>query len=51
MSLHDFLVKATARYPDNVAVVDPDVGSITYRELGALSDRIRDRLYVYGVRP
>jgi non-ribosomal peptide synthetase component E (peptide arylation enzyme) len=49
-SLHDFLVNATSQYPDNVAIVDPDVGSLTYRELGQLSDRVRDRLYSLGVR-
>ena len=51
MSLHDFLVSAAAQYPDNVAVIDPDVGSVTYRELGQLSDRVRDRLHAFGVRP
>lgn len=50
-SLHGFLVAATAQYPDNVAVEDPDVGSLTYRELGHLSDRVRDRLHALGVRP
>src|SRR3982751_736374 len=49
-SLHDFLVNASSQYPDNVAIVDPDVGSLTYRELGQLSDRVRDRLYSLGVR-
>jgi len=49
-SLHDFLLGSTAQYPENVAVVDPNVGSITYRELGHLSDRVRDRLYSLGVR-
>ena len=49
-SLHDSLVSASSQYPDNVAVVDPDVGSLTYSELAQLSDRVRDRLYALGVR-
>src|SRR5215204_107816 len=50
-SLHDFLISATAQYPDHVAVVDPNVGALTYRELGQLSDRVRDRLCALGVKP
>lgn len=49
-SLHGFLLSASARFPDNVAVVDPGVGSVTYSELAHLSDRVRDRLFALGVR-
>jgi amino acid adenylation domain-containing protein len=35
---------------DHVAVEDPPTGQITYRDLAALSDRVRDRLVALGVR-
>lgn len=51
MILHRYLDDAVHRWPDNVAVQEPEGGSITYRELGELSDRLRDRLVQFGVRP
>src|SRR5262245_40091856 len=46
------LLKASAaRRPSHVAVEDPPDASITYAELDELSDRVRDRLLVLGVRP
>jgi amino acid adenylation domain-containing protein len=36
---------------EHVAVEDPPDGAITYRDLAALSDRVRDRLVAMGVRP
>ena len=42
--LFRFLEGSAQRYPDRAAVVEPGVGSITYRELDGLSDSLRDRL-------
>jgi amino acid adenylation domain-containing protein len=49
--LHRYLDDAARRWPDNVAVREAGGASITYRELGELSDRLRDRLVRLGVRP
>ena len=49
-ALHQFFLQAARRYPERTAVIEPDAGSITYRELAALSDRVRDHLYNNGVR-
>lgn len=48
-SLHDRLIAAAARDPSSIAIVEPGVASITYGELDALSDRLRDRLQAMGV--
>ena len=48
--LHELFVQSAERYPQHEAVVEPGVGSVTYRELAVLSDRLRDRLYALGVR-
>lgn len=50
MILHQYLDDAVRRWPENLAIKEPEGGSITYRELGDLSDRLRDRLAHYGVR-
>jgi amino acid adenylation domain-containing protein len=50
-ALHEHFVRAAQRFPDNVAVIEPGHGAITYRELATLSDRLRDRLRALGVRP
>jgi amino acid adenylation domain-containing protein len=50
-ALHEHFVAAAGRWPEHTAVVDPGHGTITYRELAALSDRLRDRLVAMGVRP
>ncbi len=49
--LHGYFVAAARRWPERTAVVDPGQGAITYRDLAALSDRLRDRLAATGVRP
>lgn len=49
--LHGHFVAAAQRHPDRVAVVEPGYGEIAYRDLAALSDRLRDRLAALGVRP
>jgi amino acid adenylation domain-containing protein len=50
-TLHRFFVEAAERWPDQAAVVEPGAGAVSYRELGALTDRLRDRLRAMGVRP
>jgi amino acid adenylation domain-containing protein len=50
-ALHRLFIDAAARHGGNVAVVEPGRGTITYRELDRLSDRVRDRLAAMGVRP
>jgi len=49
--LHHYLSEAAKRHPDRIAVIEPGLGEITYRDLDALSDRLRDRLRAMGVRP
>jgi amino acid adenylation domain-containing protein len=49
--LHSYFDRAAAQYPDHSAVEEPGIGSITYRGLNVLSDRVRDRLHTLGVRP
>src|SRR5687767_11401334 len=49
-SLVDLLATAVARWPERIAVED-EKGALTYREVDALSDRVRDRLRVLGVGP
>jgi len=51
MILHRYLDDAARAWPDRVAVVEPGGHSITFRDLAALSDRLRDRLVALGVRP
>ncbi len=48
--LHETLIAAARRRGGHVAVEDLDGGAITYAELDALSDRVRDRLVRRGVR-
>lgn len=49
-SLVDLLAAAVAQWPERVAVED-ESGALTYREVDALSDRVRDRLRALGVGP
>jgi amino acid adenylation domain-containing protein len=51
MVLHQGLEASAGRRPGHVAVVMPEGGQITYRDLADLSDRVRDRLAHLGVRP
>jgi amino acid adenylation domain-containing protein len=48
--LPGFFNDAVERFPDQIAVVEPNQGSLTYRELDQLSDRVRNRLHAIGVR-
>ena len=47
--LHPFLNDTARRIPGRVAVENPGSGEITYHDLAALSDRVRDRLIHWGV--
>lgn len=49
--LHQFLDDSARRRPDHVAIEEPGKGTITYGDLAALSDKLRDRLHHLGVRP
>ena len=49
-SLHAMLDAVARARTDHVAVEDPPDGRISYRELAALSDRLRDRLVALGVK-
>ena len=49
--LHIPFGRAARQYPDHVAVIEPGKGSISYRDLDAVSDRVRDRLRADGVGP
>jgi amino acid adenylation domain-containing protein len=48
-ALHEAFVTSARRLPSQVAVVDPQRGSIGYGALDALSDRARNRLAALGV--
>jgi amino acid adenylation domain-containing protein len=50
-ALADLLEASAGRAPEQVALVIPGGARITYAELDALSDRLRDRLWHLGVRP
>ncbi len=50
-ALYEFLDASARRRPHSVAVREPGAGVISYAELAALSDRVRDRLVRMGVIP
>ena len=47
--LHELFIASARQNPRALAVVEPGQGSISYGELDALSDRLRDRLAKLGV--
>ncbi len=51
MTLQRYLEDSVARFADRIAIREPGDATISYRELGALSDRLRDRLVALGVEP
>ncbi|MCI0453219.1 MAG: amino acid adenylation domain-containing protein [Candidatus Latescibacteria bacterium] len=51
MTLQHYLDESVERFPERTAVREADGASVTYGELGALSDRLRDRLASMGVSP
>lgn len=50
-ALHRLLESSAQIWPDHIAVVAASGTQITYSELDALSDRVRDHLVATGVRP
>ena len=48
--LHQSFVEAAGSHGGRTAVVEPERGAITYRDLDRLADRLRDRLLALGVR-
>ena len=50
-ALFEFLENSAGIDPDKTAVIEPGQGLITYGELNALANRLRDQLYNLGVRP
>lgn len=50
-ALHQYLESSALRFPDRNAVIEPDQGALTYRDLSTLADRLRDRLIHIGVKP
>jgi len=50
-TLLDYLAESARRRGGHVAVEDLPDGSLTYGELDALADRVRDHLWHAGVRP
>src|SRR5262245_37267678 len=49
--LHDFLARSAASRGSHAAIEEADGSSVSYAELLALADRVRDRLQALGVRP
>jgi amino acid adenylation domain-containing protein len=49
--IHHLLQRAAAASPQRRAVEEEASAAITYAELSALADRLRDRLHAAGVRP
>src|ERR671918_1984486 len=51
VNLNEFVSDSVRLFPDHTAIEEPGKGTISYRDLDRLSDRLRDRLDVMGVRP
>jgi amino acid adenylation domain-containing protein len=49
-ALFELLEHSAVIDPNKTAIIEPGHGSITYGELNALANRLRDRLYHLGVR-
>ncbi|THF62696.1 amino acid adenylation domain-containing protein [Pseudothauera rhizosphaerae] len=49
--LHRALADSAARHPERPAVIEPEGGTLSYREFDALAGRLRDRLAALGVGP
>jgi len=49
--LTDYLESSAARFPDRLAIVDPDGSSLTYRELDEAANRVAGFLVARGVEP
>ena len=49
-ALFEFLEHSAGVDPDRTAVIEPGQGAISYGEINALANQLRDRLYHLGVR-
>lgn len=50
-ALFEFLEHSARSDPNRIAIIEPGRGSITYGELNALANQLRDRLHHHGVCP
>lgn len=50
-ALHEAFAVSATRHPERVAIVEPGKGTLTYRQLALLAERMRDRLHASGVGP
>ena len=50
-TLQGYLEDAVPRHAARIAIREADGATVTYAELGALTDRLRDRLVAMGVKP
>ena len=41
--LHRYLESAAERFGDQIAILEPEGGAVTYRQLNELADRVRNR--------
>src|SRR2546428_13236572 len=48
--LHQSLQDSAAEWPERIAVVEPGIGELTYRDLDKLSEQLASYLYRVGVR-
>jgi len=51
VSLHQGFIESSTRHPDRPAAKEPGGRALSYRELTALTDRVRDALAARGVVP
>jgi len=51
MLIHELLDRSAQTHPQRIAVEEDEGAAITYENLAALSNQLRDRLYHLGVRP
>ncbi|RPJ42621.1 MAG: D-alanine--poly(phosphoribitol) ligase, partial [Candidatus Latescibacterota bacterium] len=50
-ALHAYFIRAAKAHPERTAVEEIDGLCLTYKQLDGLSDRVRDRLRLWGVGP
>lgn len=50
-TLDQLLIASAQKFPDRMAVEETEGGTMTYRELNELSDRLKDKLIQLGVCP
>ena len=50
-ALHEAFIRSAEQNPQQIAVVEPGLGQVSYGDLASLAHRLRDRLHAMGVRP